>query len=188
MKVDISLLLERLQTGEVDAEMELMNCVYFELKKIAAKALAGEQREVSLMTTDLVHEAWVRLLDQEGRVRFKNNLHFFGAAAEAMRRILVDRARRRSREKHGGKLVRIGLDDVEIEEPAAASEILDINDALEKLDGIDSRKAGIVRLRYFAGLGFEEIAAVTQYSLATVQRDWAYARAWLKVEIDRSRK
>ena len=185
MSEDITLLLKTIETGDAEASSELMTRVYHELKRMAVGLMSGEALDHTLQPTALVHEAWLKLVDDEGRSQFQNRAHFFGAAAEAMRRILVDRARRRLREKHGGRLERVNLDTLEIGAPAASEELLVVNDALDKLAAVDARKADLVKLRYFVGLNFEEIAVLLNISLPTAHRDWAYARAWLRVEIGR---
>jgi len=186
MSEDITLLLRTLEAGDSRASSALMTRVYQELKRMATGLMNGESLEHTLQPTALVHEAWLKLVDEDGRSRFQNRTHFFGAAAEAMRRILVDRARRRQREKHGGRLERVDLDNTEIGAPSTGEELLVVHDALDKLAAIDPRKAELVKLRYFAGLSFEEIACLMKISLPTAHRDWAYARAWLRVEIDQT--
>ena len=193
MSEDITLLLKTIETGDAEASSELMTRVYHELKRMAVGLMSGEALDHTLQPTALVHEAWLKLVDDEGRSQFQNRAHFFGAAAEAMRRILVDRARRRLREKHGGRLERVNLDTLEIGAPAyQANDTLKqfessvaVNDALDKFAAVDARKADLVKLRYFVGLNFEEIAVLLNISLPTAHRDWAYARAWLRVEIGR---
>jgi len=150
--------------------------VYAELRKIAGAKMAREQPGQTLQPTALVHEAWMRLGDQT----FENRAHFFGAAAEAMRRILVDRARRNAYVKHGGGAEHVDLAEVDIAAPIADNdELLAVHDALEQLAERDPRVAQLVKLRYFAGLSFEETAEVLGISVTTAKRDWSFARAWL---------
>ncbi len=137
--------------------------------------MAGEHPGHTLQPTALVHEAWLRLGDGS----FENRAHFFGAAAEAMRRILVDRARRKQRAKHGGGQDHLNLDSLEIAAPEDSDELLAVHDALDRLAAHDARKAELVKLRYFAGLSFEECAALLGVSVPTAKRDWSFARAWL---------
>ena len=137
--------------------------------------MAGERPGQTLQPTALVHEAWLRL----GEQGFENRAHFFGAAAEAMRRILVDRARRRKCSKHGGGLEHLELEEMELAAPIDGDELLAVHEALDRLAEHDTRKAELVKLRYFAGLSFEESAALLGVSVPTAKRDWSYARAWL---------
>ncbi len=186
MNPNVTLLLKGIDSGDATADSELMNCIYAELKSIAAGRMARESPGQTLQPTALVHEAWMRLVDEEGRSRFENRTHFFGAASEAMRRVLVDRARKRHAEKRGGRQEHVDSDSIEIPAPAPSEELLRVNDALDKLAVVDERKAELVKLRYFVGLSFEETAALLNISVPTAHRDWAYARAWLRVEMDRA--
>jgi RNA polymerase sigma factor (TIGR02999 family) len=157
-----------------------MVAVYTELRQIAAAKMAREQRGQTLQATALVHEAWLRLGDRV----FQNRGHFFGAAAEAMRRILVDRARRKKSSKRGERAEHIDIEDVEIAAPLGDDdEMLAVHDALDRLAAYDPRKAELVKLRYFTGLSFEEAAEVLGISVRTAARDWDFARAWLHREI-----
>ena len=159
----------------------LLPLVYTELRRLAAAKMSREGPGHTLQPTALVHEAWLRLGDD---ARFENRAHFFGAAAEAMRRILVERARRKQREKRGGGAEHVDVDAMEIAAPTANDdELLAIHEALDRLAAHDARKAELVKLRYFAGLSFDETAAVLGISVPTANRDWAYARAWLHQEI-----
>ena len=160
----------------------MLPLVYAELRQMARVKMAGEQPGHTLQATALVHEAWLRLGEQS----FENRAHFFGAAAEAMRRILVERARRKQRAKRGGGVEHVDVDEIEIAAPVAnEDELLAIHDALDRLAAHDARKAELVKLRYFAGLSFEETAEVLGISVPTAHRAWAYARAWLHQEISR---
>jgi len=179
---DVTRVLEAIQHGDARAGEELLPLVYAELRQLARAKMAREQPGHTLQPTALVHEAWMRL----GDARFENRAHFFGAAAEAMRRILVERARRRHREKRGGGAEHLDVDDVEIAAPIANdAELLAVHEALDRLVAHDPRKAELVKLRYFGGLSFEEAASVLGISVPTAHRDWAYARAWLHQEIGR---
>ena len=186
MKADITTLLENAQAGQPGAAERLMHLVYAELKSMAAARMSREPAGHTLQPTALVHEAWLRLVDEGGRSHFQNRAHFFGAASEAMRRVLVDRARRRLAEKRGAGASHAPLDEIDIQAPAPSEELLQISDALDKLASIDARKAELVKLRYFVGLSFDEIALLLDISLPTAHRDWAYARAWLRVEIGKT--
>jgi RNA polymerase sigma factor (TIGR02999 family) len=171
----ITQLLNAVRRGEACSSNDLMAAIHAELRGIAAAKMARERPGQTLQPTALVHEAWLRLGDGS----FENRAHFFGAAAEAMRRILVDRARRKQRVKHGGGVTPMDLDDLEIAAPEDSEELLAVHDALDRLAAHDARKAEVVKLRYFAGLSFEECAALLGVSVPTAKRDWSYARAWL---------
>lgn len=165
--------------GGSDAADELFPLIYAELRQIARAKMAGEKAGNTLQATALVHEAWLRL----GQRQFKNRGHFFGAAAEVMRRILIDNARRRSAARHGGGVERIDLDVIEVMAPVQDAELLALHDALTAFAAHDARKAELVKLRYFIGLTIDEAAEVLGVSAPTAKRDWAYARAWLYREI-----
>jgi RNA polymerase sigma factor (TIGR02999 family) len=180
---DITLLLNR--TGQPLAAEELLPLVYGELRRVAAQKMAGEAPGQTLQATALVHEAWLRL--GGGEQSWENRSHFFGAAAEAMRRILVDRARSRQAERRGGGLERVPLAGIEIEAPGQDEELLELHEALDKLASVHPEKAELVKLRYFAGLTVEEASGVLGMSTPTVKRHWAFARAWLFNEIRRQR-
>ena len=149
--------------------------------------MAGESPGHTLQPTALVHEAWLRLVGHDAQTRFQNRAHFFGAAAEAMRRILIDNARRKRTLRHGGDQQRIDIQEVEIAAAATDDELLALNDALDKLAEQDKQKAELVKLRYFAGMDFEEAAEVLGISVPTANRWWAFARAWLFKEITAQR-
>jgi RNA polymerase sigma factor (TIGR02999 family) len=160
-----------------------MSMVYEELRCIARAKMQHEQPGQTLQATALVHEAWLRLGDS----RFNNRAHFFAAAAEAMRRILVERARGKGRAKRGAGAEHCDFDGMEIAAPAAdGEELLAVNEALDQLAEHDARKAELVKLRYFVGLSFEETAEALDISVPTAKRDWAYARAWLHHAIGKS--
>lgn len=160
---------------------ELLPLVYAELRKVAAARLAGDAGS-TLQPTALVHEAWLRLGGGQ-TARWQDQTHFFAAAAEAMRHILIDRARRRQAKRHGGGLRRLDIDEIEVATAADDDRLLAINDAVEKLAVHDPAKADLVKLRYFVGLSIEEAARALGISAPTAKRWWTYARTWLLREI-----
>lgn len=181
----VTLLLEKLSRGESGSADALMEQVYHELRLLAAGRMARESPgQNTLQATALVHEAWLRLVDEQGRAQFQNRAHFFGAAAEAMRRILIDRARRRQALRHGGGQERVDVQDLEIAAPAPDGELLAVHEALDRLAVVEPQKAELVKLRYFAGLSIEDAASALSISPATAKRWWAYARAWLFQELE----
>lgn len=180
-------ILDAIQQGNPKAADELLPLVYEELRKLAARKMAGETPGQTLQPTALVHEAWLRLAGNDGQAQFQNRGHFFGAAAEAMRRILIDRARQKQALRHGGGQQRLDVDEIEIPAPADDDEMLAVSEALDRLAAVDLPKAELVKLRYFAGMTIEEAAQVLNISGPTAKRWWAYARAWLFSEI-KSRK
>jgi RNA polymerase sigma factor (TIGR02999 family) len=187
---EITVMLNRAGKGDPKAAEQLLPLVYDELRKLASAKMARESGSQTLQATALVHEAWMRL-GADNQPDWQNRAHFFAAAAESMRRILIERARRRRAERHGGGLQRVDVDDpaLEIAAPGGADdELLAVHDSLDRLASHDARKAELVKLRYFAGLTLEQAAEVLGVSLPTAKRDWAYARAWLYVEIDRNRR
>jgi RNA polymerase sigma factor (TIGR02999 family) len=176
-------ILERVEHGDPKAAAELLPIVYEELRRLASQKMAHEAAGHTLQPTALVHEAWMRLGGSDSPA-FQNRAHFFGAAGEAMRRILIEHARRRLAAKRGAGVEVVDLDGLEISSPIADDDqLLAVNDALEKLAAIDSRKAELVKLRYFVGLNFEEAAAALGIAVPTAKQWWAYARAWLRVEM-----
>jgi len=181
----VTLLLSAIERGDEGATDELLPIVYGELRRLAAKKMAGETASHTLQATALVHEAYLRLVGDAEDVKWENRAHFFGAAAHAMRRILVERARRVGREKRGGGRARVLLDDVDPAAPgadgaaAAGVDLVLLDEALLKLEAFDPRLARIVSLRFFAGLSVEETASATDLSPRTVKREWSVARAWL---------
>jgi len=183
---DVTRILERAQSGDSAAAAELLPLVYDELRRIAAHKMQAESADHTLQPTALVHEAWLRIGGDE-QPDWKNRGHFFTAAGEAMRRILIERARRRKALRHGGDHIKLDLDDVEIPAPADDDELLAANDALEKLALVDSRKAELVKLRYFVGLSFEETAEALGIAVPTAKQWWAYSRAWLLQEMHKDK-
>ena len=182
---DITSILNAIDGSEAKAAAELLPLVYTELRRLAASKMAQEEPGQTLQPTALVHEAWLKLVGQQNR-RWQDRNHFFAAAAEAMRRILVDNARRKLRQRHGGGQERVELNDASIA-VANDDQLLAVNDALEKLALVDKQKAELVKLRYFVGMTIEETAQVLGISEPTAKRHWAYARAWLYEEIRNSR-
>jgi RNA polymerase sigma factor (TIGR02999 family) len=186
---DITVILEKIERGDAQAADQLLPLVYGELRKLAAARMASEAAGQTLQPTALVHEAWLRLGGDE-QPDWKNRAHFFASAAEAMRRILIDRARRRQARRHGGDLVRTSadaLDSAVAESGANDAELLDVHEALDALARHDARKAELVKQCYFVGLSLKEAATVLGISEPTARRDWSYARAWLFNEIKRLR-
>lgn len=180
---DVTQVLERAEQGDPKAAEELLPLVYEELRSLASARIAQERPGQTLQATALVHEAWLRLVGPADAKAWNGRGHFFGAAAEAMRRILVDRARHKARVRHGGGLEQVNLDQVTMATEDSDGTVLAIHEALEKLALESPQKAEIVKLRYFTGLEHAEIAAVLGISEATVRRHWAYARSWLYAEL-----
>jgi len=180
---DVTQVLSAIEQGDPNASEQLLPLVYDELRKLAAQKLALEKPGQTLQATALVHEVYLRLVDGEVIQRWESRGHFFAAASEAMRRILVDNARRKRAEKHGGRWARQELDDVDIAAPAPSEDLLALDEALAKLEANDPVKAQLVKLRYFSGLSEEDAARVLGISRATVQRHWRYAKAWLLDEL-----
>jgi len=181
----ITQILERIQAGDDGATDALLGEVYDELRRVAAAKLAKEAPGQTLQATALVHEAWMKLAGEDGP-QFENRRHFFGAAAEAMRRILVERARKRSRQRRGGDLQRSSVDLDAIESTVPEDRILAVHEALEVLEAADPLKARLVKLKYFVGLENAETAEALGISVTSVERYWAYCKAWLMKEIRRS--
>ena len=175
---DITRILQSVESGNLRASEELLPIVYEELRKLAAAKMAGESPNQTLQATALVHEAWLRLTGNE-EVKWQGRAHFFGAAAEAMRRILIDNARRKKALRHGGDQQRLDVADIEIAAPGKDQELLAMNEALLRFAAVDKEKAELVKLRYFTGLTIEESARILGVSPPTAKRWWAYSRAWL---------
>ena len=176
---EITQVLERIQNGEPSAAAALLPLVYEELRKLAAQKMAQEKPGQTLQATALVHEAYLRLVDVEQRQRWDGRRHFFAAAAEAMRRILVERVRRKKAVKHGGGRRRLDAETVALVALEAAEDLVAIDEALDRLAALDPVKAELVKLRYFAGLTIEECVDALGISCATAKRYWAYSRVWL---------
>jgi len=175
---DVIRILETFERGDPKAVAELLPVVYDELRRLAAAKMANEPPGHTLQPTALVHEAWLRL-SQQARTTWKNREQFYAMAAEVMRRILVDRARRRRSRKHGGDLERVDVDAVELPVPVNDALVLDVHEALDRLAAEDPEKAEVVKLRFFVGLDNSEVAALLGVSEKTVRRHWAFAKAWL---------
>jgi RNA polymerase sigma factor (TIGR02999 family) len=179
---DATVLLTAVERGDPKAADELLELVYQELRQLATRKMAQEPPGQTLQPTALVHEAWLRLVGSENP-SFENRGHFFSAAAEAMRRILIDRARRRRTRRHGGGYERVDLDGCDLAAPQADDELLAVHEALNKLAKEYPVQAEVVKLRYFGGRTNEEVAQILDISLSTVKNYWAFARAWLVHEI-----
>lgn len=176
-------LLSAIERGDAGVTDDLLPRVYQELRRLAARRLAHEKPGQTLQPTALVHEAWLRLVDGPARQQWDSRRHFFAAAAEAMRRILVDNARRKQSLKRGGELERQPLDESAVAAPDAPDELLAVHEALDRLSTSDPQAAELVKLRYFSGLTAAEAADVLSISPRTADRLWAYARAWLLREL-----
>ena len=179
---DVTQILGAIQQGDPKAAGELLPLVYQELRRLAAFRMANESPGQTLQPTALVHEAWLRLVGSEQQT-WQNRGHFFGAAAEAMRRILIESARRKRALRHGGGQQRLDIEEVNVATGMKDDELLALDEALEKFAVREREKAELVKLRYFAGLSFEEAAEVLGISVSTAKRWWAYARAWLFQEM-----
>ncbi len=181
---EVTRLLDELQNGVDGAANQLMRVVYDELHLLAERYMRSERYDHTLQPTALVHDAFLRLMDQRSTT-WENRAHFFGIAAQVMRRILVDHARRtRAQKRHGGE--RVTLDDNLASVPPVSVDVLILDDALNKLAAVDPRPARVVELRYFSGLDINETASVLSVSPATVKRDWTFARAFLQRELERA--
>jgi len=180
---DITRLLQSIKDGDQQAANVLLPLVYDELRKLAKQRLAREKPGQTLDATALVHEAYVRMVGADDDRRFTDQSHFFAVAADAMRNILVDKARRKRREKHGGRRRRVELNEGQPAPPSAAEELLALDEALHRLASEDPEAASLVQLRYFAGLSVEEAARSLGISRATAYRHWTFARAWLLGEL-----
>ena len=179
-----TILLAGVERGDLKAAGQLLELVYEDLRHLASHKMAQEPPGQTLQPTALLHEAWLRLVGSE-HPNFENRAHFFSAAAEAMRRILIDRARRRSALRHGGQLQRVDLDECNVAAPEADAELLAVHEALEELAKEYPMQAEVVKLRYFGGQTNEETAQILGVSLTTVKNYWAFARAWIRQQIQR---
>ena len=184
---DCTRILAAIESGNEKAAEDLLPLVYEELRKLAAHRMAAEPPGQTLQPTALVHEAWLRLVGKDNP-KWDSRAHFFGAAAEAMRRILIDNARRKRARRHGGGHQRIDIQQVEVAAAGKDEELMAINEALEKFAALDPPKAKLVKLRYFVGLTLEQAADILGISAPTAKRWWAFARAWLFDEIRRGEK
>ena len=179
---DVTRILTAIEQGDAKASDELLPLVYSELRRMAAHKMAGERPGQTLQPTALVHEAWLKLVDSTNQ-SWQNRAHFFGAAAEAMRRILIARARSKNRQRRGSGAAHLDVDEIEIAGPAPDDQLDALNEALDRFAALEPQQAELVKLRYFVGLQIDEAAEVLGISKATAKRWWAYARAWLFHEI-----
>ena len=182
----VTQILSLIETGDPAAAEQLLPLVYDELRKLAAQKMAQEKPGQTLQATALVHEAYIRLVDVEKAQHWNSRGHFFGAAAEAMRRILVEEARRKGGPKAGGRHRRIALSDISPEIPGSQSDLLALSEALDGLAAVDPRAAELVKLRFFVGFTRQQAAEALGVSIATADNDWAYAKGWLQVELSES--
>jgi RNA polymerase sigma factor (TIGR02999 family) len=180
---DVTQLLDAAAAGDPKAAAELLPLVYDELRKLAAARMAEEKPGQTLQATALVHEAYLRLVDTEQAQHFNSRGHFFAAAAEAMRRILVEQARHKRSSKGGGQHQRLQLDAEQVAAPSRDVDLIALDEALERLAHHDRRKAELVKLRFFAGMTIQQAAATLGIAESTADADWAYAKAWLRVEL-----
>ena len=180
---DITRILEDVRQGDPVAKSSLLELVYSELRQVARAKMAQERPGQTLQPTALVHEAWLRLGEEW---KFENRAHFFSAAAEAMRRILVDATRRKKRIKHGGELEKVDLDGIEIAAPVPNDQLLALDEALDRLIEVNAQAAELVKLCYFVGLSRERAAEELGVSLSTAERLWRFARAWLYQEMNKA--
>jgi RNA polymerase sigma factor (TIGR02999 family) len=180
---DVTRILSQIKDGDPSASGDLLPLVYEELRKLAAARLRNEKPDQTLQATALVHEAYLRLVDVELQQRWESRGHFFAAAAESMRRILVENARKKQAKKRAGDRHRVDLDQVALAIDAPCDDVLALNEALENLEAKHKLKAEVVKLRFFAGLTIPQVAQALGISSSTADNYWAYARAWLRVEI-----
>jgi RNA polymerase sigma factor (TIGR02999 family) len=183
---DVTRLLDGIEQGDPQAAGQLLPLVYHELRRLAARRMADETAGQTLQPTALVHEAWLRLAGKDAATPFANRAHFFAAAADAMRRILIERARRKSAQKRGANPERLDLDSVDIATEADSDTLLLVNEAIDKLEKEDAKAAELVKLRFFGGLTLDQAGQVLGVSERTAKRYWAFARAWLFEEMRRS--
>lgn len=182
---DATRLLEGIERGVPNAAEDLLSLIYEELRKLAAARMANEAADHTLQPTALVHEAWLRLMGNNAGTQFANRAHFFASAAEAMRRILIERARRKNASKRGRGWERVDLDKVEVASEVDDNTLLIVNEALDELAKEDATAAEIVKLRFFGGLTLEQAGETLGFTERTAKRYWAFARAWLFDEIRR---
>jgi RNA polymerase sigma factor (TIGR02999 family) len=180
---DVTRILEAIEQGDPKAAEELLPLVYQELRQLAAHKMAHEAPGQTLQPTALVHEAWLRLAGDDGQAQFQNRAHFFAAAAEAMRRTLIERARRKRAQRHGGGQQRVELEELDFVPPKDEDQLLAVNDALDKLAAQNKVEAELVKLRYFVGMTNAEAAEVLGISEGIAKHYWIHARTWLYHEI-----
>ena len=183
---DVTQILSKIEQGDPSAAEQLLPLVYDELRKLAAAKLAYEKPGQTLQATALVHDAFIRLVDVDKAQHWNSRGHFFGAAAEAMRRILVDQARHKQSKRAGGDIKRVELTIVEPEIQGPQLDLLALDEALQRLSIEDPRACDVVKLRFFAGLTVPQAAQSLGVSVATAENDWAYAKSWLKLQLDAS--
>lgn len=180
---DVTMILACINRGDVEAAQCLLPLVYEELRKLAASKMAAEPVGHSLYATELVHEAFLRLVDVEHPQVWNSRGHFYAAAAESMRRILVERARRKGRVRHGGDFQQVSVNLSDVETPGPSEELIALDEALSKLEQRDGTAAELVQLRYFTGLTMSDAAEMLNISLRSANRSWAFAKAWLRREM-----
>jgi RNA polymerase sigma factor (TIGR02999 family) len=180
---DVTQILDRIQQGDPNAAQQLLPLVYLELRTLATARMAQEKPGQTLQATGLVHEAYLRLVDRDNRQQWSGRGHFFAAAAEAMRRILIEIARGKARDKRGGDWRRVDFEELDVTNSVSPEQLVALDDALARLATLDPLAADLVKLRYFAGLALDQAAAALGVSTATAYRHWAYARAWLHSEL-----
>ncbi len=180
---EVTRILDAIEAGNTQASDQLLPLLYDELRRMAARKMAHEAAGQTLDATALVHEAYLRLVDTQSPQQWNSRGHFFAAAAEAMRRILIERARHKKCDKAGGEYQRVALSDIQpaVDEPDV--DLLALDEALDKLEQVDARQAQLVKLRFFAGLTIEQAAEALGISTSTADNDWAYARCWLRVQM-----
>jgi RNA polymerase sigma factor (TIGR02999 family) len=184
---NVTELLRNWSDGDKQAQEKLFQVVYNELHRQAARYLRNENPGLSLQTTDLIHEAYLRLINQQ-HVEWQNRLHFFAISAKVMRRILVDHARSREAAKRGGSAIRLPLEEAMVVLPGQDLDFVALDEALNRLTQVDAQQSQVVELRFFSGLSVEETAKVLDVSERTVKRDWNVAKAWLRRELSRGRQ
>jgi RNA polymerase sigma factor (TIGR02999 family) len=180
---DVTRVLNAIEQGDPQASAQLLPLVYDELRKLAAQKMAQEAPGQTLQATALVHEAYLRLVDVKQAQQWNSRGHFFAAAAEAMRRILIESARSKAREKRGGDWQRVDFEYLDVATSISPEQLVALDDALARLTALDHLAGELVKLRYFAGLALDQAAAALNISTATAYRHWAYARAWLRSEL-----
>jgi RNA polymerase sigma factor (TIGR02999 family) len=183
---EVTRILAAVERGDARAAAELLPLVYGELRRLASQKMAQESPGRTLQATALVHEAYLRLVDVESAQQWNGRGHFFAAAAEAMRRILVDQARHKKSAKGGGKLQRVEVEAEQLAAPSRNVDLIELDEALNKLASLDQRKAELVKLRFFAGLTIEQAASALGIAESTADADWAYAKSWLRLELAES--
>lgn len=184
---DVTQILSQLEAGDPAAADQLMRIVYQQLRRLAARKMAREAPGHTLEPTALVHEAYLRLLGADGGQAWENRNHFFAAAAEAMRRILIENARRKGRLRHGEGHIRVRLEDEDVAVVDPQDDVIALDEALGRLESVDAGAAKLVKLRYFTGLTMAEAAEALGMSLRTAERNWTYARTWLHRELGRDK-